>query len=32
MNSLAQAYETGTGVPRDTAEATRWYQKAAIPK
>ena len=26
---LAQAYETGDGVPKDLAEAVKWYRKAA---
>jgi TPR repeat protein len=28
MNSIAMAYETGTGVPRDPSEAARWFRKA----
>jgi uncharacterized protein len=29
MNHLGYAYEEGYGVPRDPAEAIRWYLKAA---
>lgn len=29
--SLAQAYETGIGLPRDMEKAVDWYQRAATP-
>jgi hypothetical protein len=29
MNNLGALYENGEGVPKDAAEAARWYQKAA---
>lgn len=29
--TLARAYETGVGVPRDMKKAVRWYKRAATP-
>jgi TPR repeat protein len=29
QRSLGRAYEAGEGVPRDDAEAVRWFRKAA---
>jgi TPR repeat protein len=29
LNNLGQAYNLGNGVEKDTAEAARWWQKAA---